>query len=157
MRAVKLNPKIEHLDTMNELFGLFDLDVNTGRPTPQWEGRNLHSLRLPFPLRSAYFPDFWVKRIQVNRRAANALHNIFMELRSTHTIEALAKTGLDQFVRCYCFGDSNPSLFWYGSAWELSPQVSGEELAGAIKVFGRHGWKYCGLENRSRTREFEYW
>ena len=71
---VKLNGKVEHLDEMNTLYGLFDLDVNTGRPTPQWEGRNLHSLRLPFPLQIAYFPGFWVKRIQVNRRAADALH-----------------------------------------------------------------------------------
>ena len=157
MRAVKLNAKVEHLDDMNTLYGMFDLEVNTGRPTPQWEGRNLHSLRLPFPLRSAYFPEFWVRRVQVNRRAASALHNVFAELRATHTIESLAKTGLDQFVRCYCFGDSTPSLFWYGAAWELSPQVAGEELASAIKVFGRHGWTYCGLENRSRTREFEYW
>jgi hypothetical protein len=157
MRAVKLNPKIDRLEDMNSLFGLFDLDVNTGRPTSAWEGRNLHSLRLPFPLRSAYFPEFWVKRVQVNRRAADALHNVFMELRARHTIEALAKTGLDQFVRCYCFGDSAPSLFWYGAAWELSPQVSGEELTSTIKIFSRHGWAYCGLENKSRAREFEYW
>jgi len=157
MRAVKLNAKVEHLDNMNTLYGLFDLDVNTGRPTPQWEGRNLHSLRLPFPLKSAYFPEFWVKRVQINRRAASALRNVFDEFAATYTIEALNKTGLDQFVRCYCFGDANPSLFWFGAAWELSPQVNGEVLAAAIKVFLRHGWTYCGSENRSRLREFEFW
>ena len=157
MRAVKLNAKVERLDDMNTLYGPFDLEVFTGRPTPQWEGRNLHSLRLPFPLRSAYFPEFWVKRIQVNRRAADALHNVLSELRATHTIESLAKLGLDQFVRCYCFGDSSPTLFWYGAAWELSPQVNGETLAAVIKIFSRHGWAYCGLDNRSRSREFEYW
>lgn len=157
MRAVKLNAKVEHLDQMNELYGPFDLDVNTGRPTPQWEGRNLHSLRLPFPLRSTYFPEFWVRRIQVNRRAADALHKVFSEFRATHTIESLAKTGLDQFVRCYCFGDANPSLFWYGAAWEVSHQVSGETLVAATKIFARHGWTYCGLENKTRTREFEFW
>ena len=157
MRAVKLNGKVDHLDQMNELYGPFDLDQNTGRPTPAWEGRNLHTLRLPFALNSAYFPEFWVRRIKVNHRAANALHNVLSELAATHTIEALHKTGLDRYVRCYCFGDSSPSLFWYGAAWELSPQVSGEELVTAIKIFGRHGWTYCGLENRSRTREFEFW
>ena len=157
MRAVKLNPKVDHLAQMNELYGPFDLDVNTGRPTQPWEGRNLHSLRLPFPLRSAYFPEFWVKRIQVNRRAADALHNVLSELRASYTIEALAKIGLDQFVRCYCFGDSSPTLFWYGAAWELSPQVNGETLLDTVKIFSRHGWAYCGLENRSRSREFEYW
>ena len=157
MRAVKLNAKVEHLDQMNELYGPFDLEVNTGRPTPQWEGRNLHSLRLPFPLRSAFFPDFWIKRVQVNRRAADALHNVFAELRATHTIESLAKTGLDQFVRCYCFGDASPSLFWYGAAWELSPQVNGDTLIAVTKIFARHGWTYCGLESKSRTREYEFW
>jgi hypothetical protein len=157
MRAVKLNAKIEHLDDMNIMYGMFDLDVNTGRPTPQWEHRNLHSLRLPFPLLSAYFPEFWVKRVQVNRRAADALSNVLNELAATYTLENLHKTALDRFVRCYCFGDAAPSLFWYGAAWELSPQVAGEELTTAIKIFGRHGWTYCGLENRSRSREFEYW
>jgi hypothetical protein len=156
MRAVKLNAKVEHLSDMNTLYGPFDLDVNSGRPTSQWEGRNLHSLRLPFPLRSAYFPDFWVKRVQVNRRAANALRLVFDEFRASYTIEALSRNGLDQFVRCYCFGDSAPSLFWYGAAWELSPQVSGEVMTDAIKVFSRHGWTYCGL-NRARIREFEFW
>lgn len=156
MRAVQLNPKVEHLVQMNTLYGPFDLDVNTGRPTPQWEGRNLHSLRLPFPLRSAYFPGFWVRRVQINRRAADALSNVLAELRAAYTIEALAKTGLDQFVRCYCFGDSNPTLFWYGAAWELSPQVVGETLLDTVKIFSRHGWTYCGLENRARSREFEF-
>ena len=157
MRAVKLNPKIDHLDQMNELYGIFDLDVNTGRPTPQWEHRNLHSLRLPFALRSAFFPDFWVKRIQVNRRAAGALSSVLAELAATYTLESLSKNGLDQFIRCYAFGDSSPSLFWFGAGWELSPQVPGETLTAVIKVFSRHGWTYAGLNDRSRTREFEFW
>ena len=157
MRAVKLNPKIDRLEEMNALYGGFDLDLNTGRPTPQWENRNLHKLRLPFPLLSTYFPDFWVRRIQVNHRATGALEAVLTELAATHTIESLHKVALDRFVRCYAFGDSTPSLFWYGAGWELSPQVNGEELTEAIKVFGRHGWTYCGLNDRSRTREFEYW
>ena len=157
MRAVKLNAKVDHLDQMNELYGPFDLDVNTGRPTPQWEGRNLHNLRLPFPLHSQFFPDFWVRRIKVNHRASDALHNVLAELRTSYTIEALAKNGLDRYVRCYCFGDSTPTLFWYGAAWELSPMVTGDTLTDTIKIFGRHGWTYCGLENRARSREFEYY
>jgi hypothetical protein len=157
MRAVRLNPKVEHLEEMNDTYGLFDLDVNTGRPTPHWERRNLHSLRLLFPLRLAYFPDFWVKRIPVNQRAADALSNVLKELDQTHSQEELTKLALNHFVRCYCFGDATPSLFWYGAAWELSPQVSGEVLTEVIKVFGRHGWTYCGLNDRSRVREFEFW
>ena len=34
MRAVKLNGKVEHLDQMNELYGAFDLEVNTGVTDP---------------------------------------------------------------------------------------------------------------------------
>ena len=126
MRAVKLNGKVDHLDQMNELYGPFDLEVNTGRPTPQWEGRNLHSLRLPFPLRSAYFPEFWVKRIQVNRRAADALSNVLFELAATHTIESLTKLGLNQFVRCYCFGDASPSLFGTARPGSSRPRWPGK-------------------------------
>lgn len=157
MRAVELNPKVENLAEMTRLYGPFDLDVNSARPTPQWEGRNLHRLRLPFPMHSVHFPGFWVRRIPVNHRAADALHNVLSEFAATYTVEALAKNGLDRFVRCYCFGDSNPSLFWYGAAWELSPIVQTEVLTDAIRVFGRHGWTYCGLDNRSRKLEFEYW
>lgn len=157
MRAVRLNPKVEHFEDMNVLYGLFDLDVNTGRPTPQWEGRNLHSLRLPVGLQSAYFPEFWLKRVQVNRRAADALLKVLREIAQTYTPEAREAHGLDQFIRCYSFGGKEPNLFWYGAAWELSPQVGGDVLASAIKVFGRHGWTYCGLNNRARIREFEFW
>jgi hypothetical protein len=157
MRQVQLNQKVEHLGEMNVLYGSFDLDVNTGRPTSAWEHRSLHSLRLPFPLQSAFFPGFWLKRIQVNRRAVDALSNVMNELAASYTIESLAKTGLDRFIRCYAFGDSTPSLFWFGAAWELSALVNGETLVETIKIFSRHGWTHCGLNDRSRSRQFEYW
>ena len=41
------------------------------------------SLRLPFHLQSAYFPDFWLKRIQVNRRAAEALARTLADIAET--------------------------------------------------------------------------
>ena len=157
MRQVELNPKIDHLAEINQLYGLFDLDINTGRPTEAWEKRNLHLLRLPFDLQSAYFPGFWPKRIQVNRRAAEALSRVFSEMAEHWTSEALKAYGLDQFVRCYAFGGKSPDLFWYGAAWELSPQVGGEVLSEAITIFQRHGWTYCWIKDKRRIREFEYW
>ena len=157
MRQVELNPKIEHLSEINVLYGLFDLDINTGRPTDAWEARNLHLLRLPFPLQNAYFPNFWHKRTLVNRRAAEALLRVLNEIAETWTPEALSAHGLNQFVRCYTFGGSEPNLFWYGAGWQLSPQVGGEPLAEAVKIFQRHGWTYCGLSDKKRIREFEFW
>jgi hypothetical protein len=156
MRQVELISKVEHLAEINELYGRFDLDVNTGRPTPQWEGRNLHSLRLPFPLQSAYFPGFWLKRIQVNRRAADALLKVLREIAEIYTPEAREAYGLDQFVRCYAFGGKEPNLFWYGAGWELSPQVGGEVLSDVLKIFQQHGWTYCWIRDKHRIREFEY-
>jgi hypothetical protein len=157
MRQVELNPRVEHLSEMNTLYGLFDLDVNSGRPTPQWEARNLHALRLPFPLQSAWFPGLWFKRLLVNRRAAEALLRVFQELAETYTSAAREAYGLDQFVRCYAFGGKEPSLFWYGGGWELSPQVGGEVLSEVVKIFQRHGWTYCWIKDKHRIRELEYW
>ena len=157
MRQVELNPRIEHLAEINTLYGLFDLDINTGRPTDTWESRNLHSLRLPFALQSAYFPGFWLKRIQVNRRAAEALSRVLNQMAETYTPEALEAYGLNQFVRCYAFGGKEPNLFWYGAAWELSQQVAGEVLSDVIKIFQQHGWTYCWIRDKRRLREFEYW
>ena len=157
MRQVELISKVEHLSEMNQLYGLFDLDINTGRPTDQWEGRNLHSLRLPFPLQSAYFPGFWLKRVQVNHRAAEALSRALVEMVEVWALEALVAHGLNQFVRCYAFGSKEPSLFWYGAGWELSPMVGGESLSEAIRIFQRHGWTYCGHSDKRRIREFEFW
>ena len=157
MRQVELNPRIEHLEDMNRLYGLFDLDINTGRPTPQWERRNLHSLRLPVGLQSAYFPGFWLKRVQVNTRAAEALSKVLNQMAQDWTPEALDAHGLNQFVRCYAFGSKEPNLFWYGAGWELSAQVGGEPLAEVVKIFQRHGWTYCGLADKKRIREFEFW
>jgi hypothetical protein len=157
MRQVELNPKVEHLDEINQLYGLFDLDINTGRPTSQWEHRNLFFLRLPFELQSAYFPNFWLKRVQVNRRAAEALNRVFAEIAETYTPEARDAYGLNQFIRCYAFGGKEPSLFWYGAGWELSPQVNGETLSDVIKIFQKYGWTYCWIRDKRRIRELEYW
>src|SRR4029077_5381798 len=157
MRQVELNPKIEHLAEINQLYGLFDLDINTGRPTVMWEKRNLHALRLPFDLQSAYFPGLWFKRVQVNNRAAEALNRVFQEIADSWTPEAREAHGLDQFIRCYSFGSGEPSLFWFGAAWELSPQVNGETLSEAIKIFQKYGWTYCWIRDKRRIREFEYW
>jgi hypothetical protein len=155
MRQVELNSKVEHLSEMTQLYGHFDLDP-FGRPTPQWEGRNLHSLRLPFPLQSAYFPGFWLKRVQVNRRAADALLKVLREIAENYTPEAREAHGLDQFVRCYSFGTKSPDLFWYAAGWELSPQVGGDVLSDVLKIFQRHGWTYCWIRDKRRIREFEF-
>ena len=157
MRQVELIPEVDHLDQMNKLYGLFDLDINTGRPTLHWEGRNLKSLRLPFPLQSVYFPGFWLKRLLVNRRAVEALSKVLTQMAQDFTPEAIDAYALNRFVRCYDFGGSEPDLFWYGAGWELSPQVGGESLSEVIKIFQRHGWTYCGLTNKRRIRDFEFW
>jgi hypothetical protein len=157
MRQIELNPKIEHLAEMKELYGLFDLDVNTGRPTVQWEKRNLHSLRLPFGLQSAYFPELWFKRILVNRRAAEALHKTFSEMATIWTLEQISEHGLNQYIQCYQFGGKEPSLFWYGAAWELSSMVNGELLSDAIRLFQKHGWTYSWIADKRRIRQFEFW
>lgn len=157
MRAIELNSKVPHLSEMNQAYGRFDLDVNTGVPTPVWERRNLQHLRLDYPLKNAFFPEFWHRRVTVNRRAAGALGNVLRELAVRYTPEAMNAHGLDQFVRCYCFGGGDPSLFWFGGGWELSPQVVGEVLAETIKVFVKHGWTYCGVSDKKRLREFEFW
>jgi hypothetical protein len=156
MRQIELTPKVEHLAEMTKLYGLFDLDVSTARPTIQWEKRNLHLLRLPFDLQSAYFPEFWLKRVLVNRRTAEALLRVLKEMSELWTPAALSAYGLNQFVRCYSFGGKEPNLFWYGAAWELSGQVGGEVLSEAVKIFQRHGWTYCWLADKHRIREFEY-
>lgn len=157
MRQIELSPKVENLAQITKLYGPFDLDVQTGRPTEQWERRNLHKLRLPFGLRCYHFPEFWLRRVLINRRAANALLGVLDQMAAQWTIEALAAHGLDQFVRCYAFGSGDPTLFWYGAAWELSPEVGGETLSEAIKIFARHGWTYAGFNDKRRLRQFEFW
>jgi hypothetical protein len=157
MRNVELAPDVNKLADMYQLYGRFDLDINTGRPNEIWERRNLFPFRLEYPLQSAWFPEFWHKRVRVNRRVAGALSGALSELQASFGPEEIKKQGLDQFVRCYDFGGKTPSLFWYGAGWELSPKVSGEALAQATKIFLQHGWTYCGLDDRKRLREFEYW
>lgn len=157
MKNIQLISRIERLTEMTSIYGQFDLDINTGRPTTQWERRNLHSFRLPFPVKACWFEDFWMRRVQVNRRASEALNRVFQDLILTYEPEYMKAHGLDQFVRCYAFGASEPSLFWYGAGWELSPQVNGETLVEVVKIFVRNGWTYCGATDKKRSREFEYW
>jgi hypothetical protein len=157
MRHVEFGQEVKNLEQITRLYGPFDMDVSTGRPTEQWEHRNLFKMRLPFGLKHLYFPDFWLRRVLINRRASDALLGVLDQMAAQWTVEALSVHGLDQFVRCYSFGAGEPSLFWYGAAWELSPAVGGETLSEAIKIFARHGWSYCGLNDKKRLRQFEYW
>lgn len=157
MRQIELSPKIENLDQINRLYGPFDLDVMTGRPTEAWERRTMHKLRLPFSLKHIYFPEFWMRRILINRRATDAMRGVLDQFAAKWSFEALSAHGLDQFVRCYSFGSGVPDLFWYGAAWELSPAVGGEVLAEAIKIFAANGWSYAGLNDKKRLRQFEFW
>jgi hypothetical protein len=157
MRLVELTSETDKLAKMIALYGHFDLDMITGRPNEIWERRSLFNLRLPFSMRSIWFPEFWYRRIRVNRRCSDALLKVLLELQENFSLEEIKDTGLDEFVRCYDFGCGKPSLFWYGAGWELSPKVTGDALAQAIKCFVRHGWHYEGVDDKRRIREFEFW
>jgi hypothetical protein len=157
MRHIEFSQKVENLESITKLYGPFDLDIMTGRPTEQWERRNLRKLRLPFGLRHVHFPEFWLRRVLINKRASEALTGVLDQMAAQWTIEALSAHGLDQYVRCYAFGGGEPNLFWYGAAWELSPAVGGEILGEVIRIFSRHGWTYCGLNDKRRLRQFEFW
>jgi hypothetical protein len=135
------------------LYGRFDLNFE-GQPRPAWIARNMAWYRFHGPMRHAYFPEIFIYKIQVNRRMKDALGNALGELQKRFTREALQAHGLDQFVKCYCFGEgAGPNLFWYGAAWELSPQVGGAELEEAIRIFTRAGFTH----DKKRLRTFEYW
>lgn len=156
MRLANLIP-IPETQEMESLYGKFDLQLD-GKPTPLWERRNLKLHRLDEPLRHAFFPDVWVHKILVNRRVTAALGQVMREINVRWTREAREAYGLNQFLKCYCFGDGDrPNLFWYAGAWQLSQQVGGEVLLEVAKVFSRHGFTYCGASDKRRIREFEFW
>jgi len=138
---------------MEAVYGKFDLTLE-GVPTEQWENRNLKKLRLPEMLQHLFFPQVYLVKVWVNRRMMGAIERVYIELSTRWDAKARADYGLNQFVKCYAFGDGDrPSLFWYGGAWELSPAVSGEVLEEAIGIFKKYGFKH----DRKRLRVFEYW
>ena len=157
MRNVELAPVTDRVMELRSLYGNFALGPD-GRPPETWERRNLKSLRLDQPLKSPWFPDFWFHRVLVNRRMQEAIAHVLREFNVRWTPEAQDAHGLNQFVKCYCFGDGNvPSLFWYGAAWRLSEQVGGETLSEAVKVFTKHGFTHAGANDKRRIRDFEFW
>ena len=157
MKVAELSQDLAKVGEMQQLYGHFSLDINTGRPTANWEAGNLTNMRLPFPLQSVWFPTFFFHRVKVNRRAVTALSRVFADLAQKYSLEALREEGLDQFVRCYEFGAGTPSLFWYGAGWQLSPKVAGDTLAQTIRLFVNHGFHYEGIDDKKRLREFEFW
>jgi hypothetical protein len=83
-----------------------------------------------------------------------ALSTAFRELGLRWTREAKEAHGINQFAKCYCFGDgAKPNLHWYGAAWELSPALGGGELDDTIAIFIKAGFTY----DRKRLRTLEYW
>lgn len=157
MRNVALAPVTDRVKEIQSLYGQFALGPD-GRPPETWERRNLKSLRLERPLKSPWFPEFSYLRILVNRRMQDSIAGVLHELNTRYEPEFQAAHGLDQFVKCYCFGDgTHPTLFWYGAAWRLSEQVSGETLSEVGKVFTKYGFTSVGLGDKRRLRDFEYW
>jgi hypothetical protein len=157
MKRVELASVTDRVAELRTLYGNFDLGPD-GRPPETWERKNLKSLRLERQLRSPWFPDFWFYRVLVNRRMVEPISAVLREINVRWTPEAQEAHGLNQFVKCYCFGDGlAPSLFWYGAAWRLSEQVGGETLSEVSKVFTRHGFTQVGLTDKRRVRDFEYW
>ena len=157
MRFASLAPVGSEIEEMETLYGKFDLGLD-GQPTLLWQGRNLRKWRMPEMMQLAFFPDMYVAKVLVNRRVFGPLEQVYGEIMARWTREAREAHGLNQFVKCYCFGDGDrPNLFWYGAAWRLSPQVSGETLGEVIKVFTRNGFTYRGDTERRRLRDFELW
>jgi len=157
MRFVQLAPVNDTVPEMQKLYGEFDIGLD-GRPTMLWEARNLKKWRSPAMLQMAFFPDCYAAKVWVNRRIFGPLAQAYEEICARWTTEARAAYGLNQFCKCYSFGDGDaPSLFWYGAAWRLSQQVGGEALAEVVKVFTRHGFTHCGSMDKRRVRDFEFW
>jgi hypothetical protein len=145
---------------MEVLYDRFDLDL-LGRPTIGWENRSLRKWRPPEMLEHVFFPGFYFAKILVNKRLVGPLTRVYEEIGEQWSMEARRAHGLNGFVKCYCFGDGPaPNLFWYGAAWELSPQVGGETLSEVLKIFTRHGFTH-GYSNdktdKRKLRTLEYW
>jgi hypothetical protein len=153
MSKVQMAPVTPRVAELESVYGLIDLGPD-GVPRETWEARQLYNLRLEAPLQSPWFPKFWYRRVRVNRRMADAISAVLHEINARYTPEFRANNGLDQFLKCYCFGNGmEPSLFWYGAAWRLSPQVGGSVLADTSKIFTRHGFSIA----LGGQRDFEYW
>ena len=157
MRFAKLLPVSETVGEMQQLYGEFDLGLD-GTPNELWKARNLKKFRPPEMLEHVFFPGMFIAKVSVHRRILGPLGLVYEEIGVRWTMEARKAYGLNQFMKCYCFGDGAvPNLHWYGAAWELSPAVAGEVLAETIKIFTRHGFTYAGVSDRKRVRTFEYW
>lgn len=157
MRFAKLAPVGNAVKEMETLYGTFDLDLN-GYPNTLWQARNLKAWRPPEMFQCAFFPDVYIARVRINRRLLGPLGRVYEEMGARWTREARIAYGLNQFVKCYAFGDGDgPNLFWWGAAWRLSPQVGGEVLSQAIDIFKRHGFTAAGTTDKKRLRDFEFW
>ena len=158
MRFVKMAPVNDQVAEMEQLYGTFDIGLD-GLPNAVWEGRNIKKWKPPGEMfQHAYLPEMYLNRIRVNRRIFGPLSHVYEEICVRWTQEARRANGLTQFVKCYCFGDvTGPNLFWYGGAWELSPQLGGEMLGEVIKVFTRHGFTHAFTTDKRKVRILEYW
>lgn len=157
MRFVEMAPVNSSVHEMEKLYGTFDIGLD-GRPTMLWESRNLKKWRSPEMFQLTFFPEAYIAKVWVNRRLFGPLAQTYEELTARWTTEVRRANGLNQFVKCYSFGDGDaPSLFWYGAAWRLSQQVPVQILDDVVKVFTRHGFTYCGATDKKRLRDFELW
>ena len=157
MRFAKIAPVSDAVAQMEALYGTFDIGLD-GSPNMLWQARNLKQWRPPEMFQCAFFPDVYVARVRINRRLLGPLGRVYEEICTRWTREARIAHGLNQYVKCYAFGDGEiPNLVWWGAAWRLGAEVGGEVLGQVIEVFKRHGFTHAGASYKRRLRDFELW
>jgi hypothetical protein len=138
-------------------FGAFDIGMD-GQPRPGWIGRTLVPLLLKTRLQHYYFPSVYLTRILVNRRMAPHLAQVLEQMEKRWNYQERENNGLNQFVKCYCFGDGlEPTPVWWGSAYYLSPKVSEATIKEVLRFFTKAGFSWGGTLEPKDIRRFDYY
>jgi len=157
MSQTKLAPVSKDTEELVSLYGEIDMGPD-GFPRAQWVGRTLVPLRLNPRLQYYLFPEVYLTRILVNRRMAPALAHVLEGIQRQWTYPETVENGLNQFVKCYSFGDGRaPQPCWWGASYWLSPKVQEDTIASVMKLFTKAGFTWGGTFTRKDERRFDYY
>lgn len=146
-----------------------DPDTNAdGLPDADFESKYLTFIAPGYPMFLAWNMQP-ITRIKVNKRCAESLQSILIEIGRNFTLAERQKYQIDRFGGCYNFrtmrGLSALSVHSYGAAIDLAPELNplGAEYGSkpnmiplkAVSIFESYGWAWGGRWHRPDAQHFQ--
>lgn len=94
-----------------------------GEPGPQ----NLIVMDLPYPMRIEWAPGTFCRKIQFHKKAADRLHQVFVDILAAYGLEQIKALGIDLYAGAYNLRKMRGGSEWSRHSWGIATDLYSEK------------------------------